>query len=160
MRSRALQISILAILALAVVLLAIMTFGGYTGVSDMFAQIFKSRDTIPPETVFQQYTAYIADGRYEDMYAMLDEQSQIGIAKDDFVARNKKHIRRRRRLQHRVHRESSARMIPCWNTACGWIPPQGRSRLPIPYLLCLKRKKASGVSSGATACCFPACAHG
>jgi cell division protein FtsI/penicillin-binding protein 2 len=88
MRSRALQISILAILALAVVLLAIMTFGGYTGVSDMFTQIFKSREVIPPETVFQQYTACIADGRYEDMYAMLDEQSQLSIAKDDFIARN------------------------------------------------------------------------
>lgn len=89
MRSRALQIGILVILALAVVILAIMTFGGYTGIADMFAHIFKGRDVVPPETVFGQYIACIEDGRYEDMYAMLDGQSQLGITRDEFVARNK-----------------------------------------------------------------------
>ncbi len=88
MRSKALQAVILAALALAVVILAIVLFGGYTGISDMFTQIFKGREIVPPEEVFQQYTAYIEEGRYADMYAMLDAESRLGITQDEFIARN------------------------------------------------------------------------
>ncbi len=88
MRSKALQIGILTVLALAVVILVVMLFGGYTGISDMFTQIFKGKEIVSPEEVFQQYTACIEEGRYADMYAMLDEQSRLGITQDDFTVRN------------------------------------------------------------------------
>lgn len=88
MRSKALQIGILTVLALAVVILAVMLFRGYTGISDMFTQIFKGKEIVPPEEVFQQYTACIEEGRYADMYAMLDAQSQLGVTQDDFTVRN------------------------------------------------------------------------
>lgn len=88
MRSKALQAVILAVLALAVVILAIMLFGGYAGISDMFTQIFKGKEIVPPEEVFQRYTTCIEEGRYADMYAMLDAQSQLGITQDEFIARN------------------------------------------------------------------------
>ncbi|MDR1001106.1 MAG: penicillin-binding transpeptidase domain-containing protein [Clostridiales bacterium] len=42
-----------------------------------------------PDELLQQYTAYINEGRYEDMYALLAKQAQIITPMEDFVSKNK-----------------------------------------------------------------------
>lgn len=89
MNRKPLYAIILTVLALAVVMLGILSLGNYASLSDFFQQIFKGEKIVPPEEVFQEYTACIAEGRYADMYALLDAQSQESITTDDFITRNK-----------------------------------------------------------------------
>ena len=42
-----------------------------------------------PETIWQQYVAYINEQKYDEMYDMITEDSKAQISKDDFVTRNK-----------------------------------------------------------------------
>ena len=40
------------------------------------------------EEVLKEYMAYIEEGRYEDMYDLLDSSSQEAVSQEDFVTRN------------------------------------------------------------------------
>ena len=42
-----------------------------------------------PESIWQQYVAYINEQKYDEMYDMLTDDSKSSISKDDFVTRNK-----------------------------------------------------------------------
>lgn len=48
---------------------------------------FTKKDT--PQQEAKKYFSYLKDGKYEEMYGLLSEESQKKIAKEDFVARNK-----------------------------------------------------------------------
>ena len=85
----ALHVTVLLVLVLFVATLTVMLIGGYSGISDMFTQLFKSREAVPPQEVFLLYTACIEEGRYADMYAMLDGQSKAAISEEDFITRNR-----------------------------------------------------------------------
>lgn len=42
-----------------------------------------------PESIWQQYVAYINEQKYDEMYDMLTDDSKSSISKDDFITRNK-----------------------------------------------------------------------
>ena len=48
-----------------------------------------TRKTIKPESIWEQYVAYINEQKYDEMYDMLTDDSKSNISKDDFVTRNK-----------------------------------------------------------------------
>lgn len=48
-----------------------------------------SGSKIKPEEVWQQYISYINEQKYEEMYAMLTEESKSQISQEDFIKRNK-----------------------------------------------------------------------
>lgn len=45
--------------------------------------------TVKPDQLLLRYMDCIEDGRYEEMYAMTDEQSRTNLTQEDFIARNK-----------------------------------------------------------------------
>ena len=48
-----------------------------------------TRKTNKPESIWEQYVAYINEQKYDEMYDMLTDDSKSNISKDDFVTRNK-----------------------------------------------------------------------
>lgn len=48
-----------------------------------------TRTTNKPESIWEQYVAYINEQKYDEMYDMLTDDSKSNISKDDFVTRNK-----------------------------------------------------------------------
>lgn len=49
----------------------------------------KSRNTLKPEEVFNQYIYYTNEREYEKMYELLTANSKSSISQDDFIKRNK-----------------------------------------------------------------------
>ncbi len=53
--------------------------------------LFRGKSTgTSPEELLQSYMNCIAEGRYEEMYTYLDEESQINYTQEEFVERNEK----------------------------------------------------------------------
>ena len=50
----------------------------------------KAADSEKPDQLLEQYYSYIGEGKYEEMYRMLDEESRANISAEDFTARNKR----------------------------------------------------------------------
>ncbi len=48
-----------------------------------------TRKTNKPESIWEQYVAYINEQKYDEMYDMLTDDSKSNISKDDFITRNK-----------------------------------------------------------------------
>ena len=48
-----------------------------------------TRKSNKPESIWEQYVAYINEQKYDEMYDMLTDDSKSNISKDDFVTRNK-----------------------------------------------------------------------
>ena len=47
-----------------------------------------SQSKVKPEDVRQSYIKLINEQKYEEMYAMLTQESKSQISKEDFIARN------------------------------------------------------------------------
>lgn len=75
--------------AAAIVIAVLAVAAGLAGGSYYYIQGLKKAEIPAPDELFAQYTSYLAHGRYEDMYDMLDEQSRQEISLEDFVIRNK-----------------------------------------------------------------------
>ena len=67
---------IVAIVVIATAIVSIATF-------------VLTRKSNKPEDIFKQYVQYINEQKYDEMYAMLTEDSKNKISQDDFVSRNK-----------------------------------------------------------------------
>lgn len=50
---------------------------------------YKNNIAMNPGETLLKYMSYAEDGEYEKMYALLDEDSQKGITKKEFIKRNK-----------------------------------------------------------------------
>ena len=48
-----------------------------------------SQSKVKPEDIWQSYIKLINEQKYEEMYAMLTQESKSQISKEDFIARNK-----------------------------------------------------------------------
>ena len=58
-------------------------------VGGVVAFLLLSQSKINPEDIWQNYVSLINEQNYEEMYAMLTEDSKIQISQDDFIKRNK-----------------------------------------------------------------------
>lgn len=54
------------------------------------AYFILNKDKNTPTQVMQEYIAKINEGKYDEMYEMLDEESKQKITKQDFISRNQK----------------------------------------------------------------------
>ncbi|PKM93586.1 MAG: hypothetical protein CVU84_14540 [Firmicutes bacterium HGW-Firmicutes-1] len=59
-------------------------------VSILIYSFYGSKKTIQPDALLHQYMANINDGKYEEMYTLLSEQSQAIVSQEDFILKNQK----------------------------------------------------------------------
>ena len=69
---------------IAIVIAVIVAIAG--GVS---AFVLLSKPKTNPEDIWQSYISLINEQKYEEMYAMLTEESKAQISQEDFIKRNK-----------------------------------------------------------------------
>lgn len=96
-----------------------------------------------PGNLLLRYMAYLEDGKYGEMYAMLDEDSQKSISKEAFIARNRniyegismKHLnvqvtskKREETVAYRVEMETSAGNIQ-FNTKTRFMKEHGTYKM-------------------------------
>ncbi len=72
-------------IVIPIIIVALLIIGIIVGV--FFVINSKSKNT--PDGVLTTFVSYINNGKYEDMYDMLSEESKSKISKEDFVERNK-----------------------------------------------------------------------
>lgn len=58
-------------------------------VGGIIAFVLLSKPNIKPEDIWQNYILLINEQKYEEMYAMLTEESKAQISQEDFIKRNK-----------------------------------------------------------------------
>jgi len=65
---------------------------GFVGCSSSFENTFVDAaepEIIRPDALLRQYFAYIESGQFENMYTLLDDVSQAGISREDFIMRHR-----------------------------------------------------------------------
>lgn len=73
---------------IVLILIAVLIIFSGVGVLT-FMQQKEEDQTVLPDKLLMDYMSYIEAGRYEEMYGMLNEQSQASLPQEDFITRNK-----------------------------------------------------------------------
>ena len=81
---------VVCIIAISVAVTAVIIFAhGESPLSNILFNSPVEDKAVQPDELLMQYTTFINDGRYEDMYALLAEQIKQQTTEEDFISKNK-----------------------------------------------------------------------
>lgn len=92
-RAGVIQMKRVFLLLAAIVIVAsagVLIFNGVKKLLPAAGEEMAEKEPETPEELLLYYMACIEDGRYDEMYGMLDEQTRSGISREAFEERNKK----------------------------------------------------------------------